>query len=139
MDPNSIDDHPGNPNAVLQPLQPLGVGNIKLAPNYWYRGPDLQSHQQQYQHPLTYWHHPQSLPNQPVSPQEAFHGQSMPVSPAIPEQKKHKRTRSGCFTCRARRVKVILTRILTITCSLLTAMLQSVMRSVPSVTVRLPN
>ncbi|EFR05282.1 hypothetical protein MGYG_08293 [Nannizzia gypsea CBS 118893] len=105
MDPNPIDDHSKKSNAALQPLQPLGHGNVKLTPNYWYRGPELQSHQRQYQHPLTYWHHPHSLPNQPVSPQEAFHGQSVPASPAIPEQKKHKRTRSGCFTCRARRVK----------------------------------
>ncbi|GBF66794.1 hypothetical protein TMEN_9515 [Trichophyton mentagrophytes] len=105
MDSNSMDSHPTNPNAGLQPLQPLGLGSMRLTPNYWYRGSDVQSHQQQYQHPLRYWHHPNSLPNQPISPQEAFYGQSMPASPAVPEHKKHKRTRSGCFTCRARRVK----------------------------------
>ena len=137
MDSDSIDGHPTNPNSGPQPLQPLGFGSVRLTPNYWYSGLDVQSHQQIYQHPLRYWHHPNSLPNQPISPQEAFHGQSMPASPAVPEHKKHKRTRSGCYTCRARRVKVNPTWSLTLPCSPLTVTPQSVMRNVLPVIVRL--
>ncbi|KAM5451811.1 hypothetical protein MaudCBS49596_003639 [Microsporum audouinii] len=106
MDSNSMDDIKENPNPALPALQPLGLWNMGLTPNHWHKTPNIQNLQQQYQHPLTYWHNSHSLPNQPIPHQEPFHGQPIPTSPAIPEQKKHKRTRSGCFTCRARRVKV---------------------------------
>ncbi|PGH16616.1 hypothetical protein AJ80_05118 [Polytolypa hystricis UAMH7299] len=54
-----------------------------------------------YSNPSTMWHHP------PPPTQSTF--QSSPsqsqMPPNPPDQKKHKRTRSGCYTCRSRRVK----------------------------------
>lgn len=58
----------------------------------------------QYPESVAFWHdpsgaHPIALPTPSYSP----------TQPALlqpnPDQKKHKRTRSGCFTCRARRIK----------------------------------
>lgn len=52
---------------------------------------------------LAFWHNPHIL--QPVADPShpAFQAQ---MAAMLPEQKKHKRTRSGCYTCRSRRVKV---------------------------------
>ncbi|KAK2740759.1 hypothetical protein FQN57_005991 [Myotisia sp. PD_48] len=65
-------------------------------------GGGLQS--PQYPSHLAFWHNPHSLPHHPSPQAESSHGQAM-SSISLPEQKKHKRTRSGCFTCRTRRVK----------------------------------
>lgn len=52
---------------------------------------------------VAYWH---SMPTQEAD-MVAPVGDPMSLQqPPTVEQKKHKRTRSGCFTCRARRVKV---------------------------------
>ncbi|KAF3480821.1 uncharacterized protein GIQ15_06168 [Arthroderma uncinatum] len=105
MDLKPMDDNMANPNSAPHSMQSAGLWNMRLTPNFWFKPPGMQTHQQSYSHPMAYWHNPHSLPNQSIPNQEPFHGQAMPTSPAIPEQKKHKRTRSGCFTCRARRVK----------------------------------
>ncbi|OGM44686.1 Zn(II)2Cys6 transcription factor [Aspergillus bombycis] len=71
----------------------------------------------QYPESVALWHNP---PNQPPS-QSGLSVTAPPASFApvpksqsllqpIPDQKKHKRTRSGCFTCRARRIKCDETR-----------------------------
>jgi hypothetical protein len=52
---------------------------------------------------VAYWHNTQI--QQPGMMAPVGDPMSLQQQPAV-EQKKHKRTRSGCFTCRARRVKV---------------------------------
>lgn len=59
----------------------------------------------EYPESVAFWHdpsatHPVALP----TPSYLSARQSTLLQP-IPDQKKHKRTRSGCFTCRARRIK----------------------------------
>ncbi|KAL3466387.1 hypothetical protein BJX64DRAFT_250764 [Aspergillus heterothallicus] len=66
--------------------------------------------QHQYSEGVALWH-TSSAQQQPAQPQIS----PVPFTPAtpktpsllqpLPDQKKHKRTRSGCFTCRARRIK----------------------------------
>lgn len=59
---------------------------------------------QQYPNGIAPWHTPtQSHQMQPDIRDPAHERQR---GPPVTEQKKHKRTRSGCFTCRTRRVKV---------------------------------
>ncbi|EEP77834.1 predicted protein [Uncinocarpus reesii 1704] len=73
--------------------------NIQLGPSY----PNT----------LALWHNPHRLH---TSESHDFRMQSqIPQRP--PEQKRHKRTKSGCFTCRARRVKCDETRPICERCS----------------------
>ncbi|KAI9368363.1 hypothetical protein BJX61DRAFT_524232 [Aspergillus egyptiacus] len=71
--------------------------------------------QTQYPESLALWHSPQA--QQPQPPTQASAAPYTPPAPKtptllqpLPDQKKHKRTRSGCFTCRARRIKCDETR-----------------------------
>ncbi|KAL1960948.1 hypothetical protein VTO42DRAFT_4836 [Malbranchea cinnamomea] len=57
---------------------------------------------------LAFWHNPHIL--KPVADPSLAAFQSPMAAAMIPEPKKHKRTRSGCFTCRQRRVKCDETR-----------------------------
>ncbi|KAG2413655.1 hypothetical protein HFD88_002844 [Aspergillus terreus] len=69
----------------------------------------------QYPESVALWHNPspqappQALPRPPPSAgsQPALAVPAPPSYPSAPkpDQKKHKRTRSGCFTCRSRRIK----------------------------------
>lgn len=69
--------------------------------------------QNQYPESVALWHSPSTQPQQ--EPQSQSHISAAPYTPAtpktpsllqpLPDQKKHKRTRSGCFTCRSRRIK----------------------------------
>lgn len=54
----------------------------------------------QYPESVAFWHDP-SAPTMRVTPVYTPQTALLPLS----DQKKHKRTRSGCFTCRSRRVK----------------------------------
>ncbi|OJD26716.1 hypothetical protein ACJ73_01897 [Blastomyces percursus] len=55
----------------------------------------------QYPHSNSLWYYP----HQPHIPHPQVHHSHFPM-PSVPnDQRKHKRTRSGCFTCRSRRVK----------------------------------
>lgn len=57
----------------------------------------------QYPESVAFWHDPSPAPAAAVS---ALYPPKQPtLLQPIPDQKKHKRTRSGCFTCRARRIK----------------------------------
>ncbi|PYH47518.1 C6 finger domain protein [Aspergillus saccharolyticus JOP 1030-1] len=61
---------------------------------------------------VAYWHNP-SAQSQPPLPAASY--PSVPPKPQsllqpTPDSKKHKRTRSGCFTCRSRRIKCDETR-----------------------------
>ncbi|GKZ56145.1 hypothetical protein AnigIFM50267_001675 [Aspergillus niger] len=65
----------------------------------------------QYPDSVAYWHNPSAQPQPPLPP--AAVAASYPSVPPkaqsllqpTSDQKKHKRTRSGCFTCRSRRIK----------------------------------
>ncbi|RAK99141.1 Zn(II)2Cys6 transcription factor [Aspergillus ibericus CBS 121593] len=65
----------------------------------------------QYPESVAFWHNPPAQPQPPLPP--AAIAASYPSGPPKPQsllqpasdQKKHKRTRSGCFTCRSRRIK----------------------------------
>ncbi|KAB8227562.1 hypothetical protein BDV23DRAFT_154542 [Aspergillus alliaceus] len=67
----------------------------------------------QYPESVALWHNPSTQPpSQPGVPGTAPPAAFAPIpksqallQPALPDLKKHKRTRSGCFTCRARRIK----------------------------------
>ena len=69
-------------------------------------GPDFRPNAMLPQYPtsLAFWHNPHLLQQPIPDPSIAAAQSQMPGEP--PEQKKHKRTRSGCFTCRSRRIKV---------------------------------
>ncbi|KAJ5320075.1 hypothetical protein N7508_000358, partial [Penicillium antarcticum] len=54
-----------------------------------------------YPESVAFWHNP-SAPTMAVAPSDTSQKASL-LNPL--DQKKHKRTRSGCFTCRARRIK----------------------------------
>lgn len=56
--------------------------------------------QTQYPESVAFWHHP-SAPTMRVTPVYTPQSALLPLA----DHKKHKRTRSGCFTCRSRRVK----------------------------------
>ncbi|KAE8151294.1 putative Zn(II)2Cys6 transcription factor [Aspergillus avenaceus] len=69
----------------------------------------------QYPESVAFWHSsPTQHPPQPEIPVSAPSYAPLPKPPpllqSIPDQKKHKRTRSGCFTCRSRRIKCDETR-----------------------------
>nr|KMM68607.1 hypothetical protein CPAG_04933 [Coccidioides posadasii RMSCC 3488] len=67
-----------------------------------------------YPNTLALWHNPHHIHPSPDS--QDFRPQpQVPQRP--PEQKRHKRTKSGCFTCRARRVKCDETRPICERCS----------------------
>ena len=58
----------------------------------------------QYPENLAFWHDPSAPPPAMTVPAPSYPKQSTILQP-LSDQKKHKRTRSGCFTCRARRIK----------------------------------
>ncbi|PLB48007.1 putative Zn(II)2Cys6 transcription factor [Aspergillus steynii IBT 23096] len=62
----------------------------------------------QYPESVALWHNPPAQPPQPGLPIATSYPPA-PKPPSLlqplPDQKKHKRTRSGCFTCRSRRIK----------------------------------
>lgn len=59
----------------------------------------------QYPESVAFWHDPPAAPPAMAVPAyPSTHKQSTLLQP-ITDQKKHKRTRSGCFTCRSRRIK----------------------------------
>ncbi|RDW90768.1 Zn(II)2Cys6 transcription factor [Aspergillus mulundensis] len=74
--------------------------------------------QNQYPESVALWSAQQPQQPQPQQPQSQ--SPAVPLTPAtprtpsllqpLPDQKKHKRTRSGCFTCRSRRIKCDETR-----------------------------
>lgn len=55
----------------------------------------------EYPESVAFWHDPSAPPTMAAAP----YPPKQPLLQPIPDQKKHKRTRSGCFTCRARRIK----------------------------------
>ncbi|KAL3474896.1 hypothetical protein BJX99DRAFT_230915 [Aspergillus californicus] len=68
--------------------------------------------QNQYPESVALWHSSQTQQQQSQQqsqPPEASYTPATPKTPSLlqslPDQKKHKRTRSGCFTCRSRRIK----------------------------------
>ncbi|KAI1977929.1 hypothetical protein LOZ51_005861 [Ophidiomyces ophidiicola] len=67
-----------------------------------------------YPNTLAFWHNPHSI--RPSSEAHDFHAQTQ-IPQRNQEQKKHKRTKSGCFTCRSRRVKCDETRPICDRCS----------------------
>ncbi|KAJ6013750.1 hypothetical protein N7540_008341 [Penicillium herquei] len=58
---------------------------------------------QQYPENLAFWHDPSAAP--PAMTIAAPSYKQPTLLHPLPDQKKHKRTRSGCFTCRSRRIK----------------------------------
>lgn len=58
----------------------------------------------QYSESVAFWHDPSAAPAMPV-PAPSFPSKEPTLLQPTPNQKKHKRTRSGCYTCRARRIK----------------------------------
>lgn len=58
----------------------------------------------QYPESVAFWHDLSASPSTMGAPAPPYSPQPTLLQP-IPDQKKHKRTRSGCFTCRARRIK----------------------------------
>ncbi|KAJ5176032.1 uncharacterized protein N7482_001909 [Penicillium canariense] len=58
----------------------------------------------QYPESVAFWHDPSAAPAMAISASSYLPKQPTLLQP-IPDQKKHKRTRSGCFTCRSRRIK----------------------------------
>ncbi|OQE32035.1 hypothetical protein PENSTE_c001G08463 [Penicillium steckii] len=58
----------------------------------------------QYPDSVAFWHDPSAAPAMAV-PAPPYPPKQPTLLQPIPDQKKHKRTRSGCFTCRARRIK----------------------------------
>lgn len=59
----------------------------------------------QYPESVAFWHDPSAAPSAMGVPAPSYLSQQPTLLQPIPDQKKHKRTRSGCFTCRARRIK----------------------------------
>ncbi|KAF7585233.1 hypothetical protein BBP40_011610 [Aspergillus hancockii] len=99
------------------------LGNYLLRPSQHHHEPSALSAYSsilgggQYPESVALWHNPPSqTPSQPGLPVTAppAHFAPAPKSHSLlqpaPDQKKHKRTRSGCFTCRARRIKCDETR-----------------------------
>ncbi|KAL4880451.1 hypothetical protein BJY04DRAFT_191296 [Aspergillus karnatakaensis] len=75
--------------------------------------------QNQYPESVALWHNPsaqqqlqqhQSQPQLPAVPFTPATNKTPSLLQPLPDQKKHKRTRSGCFTCRSRRIKCDETR-----------------------------
>ncbi|KAL4931329.1 Zn(II)2Cys6 transcription factor [Aspergillus undulatus] len=68
--------------------------------------------QSQYPQSVALWSSPSAQQQQPQSQSQVAATPYTPATPktpsllqSLPDQKKHKRTRSGCFTCRSRRIK----------------------------------
>lgn len=59
----------------------------------------------QYPESVALWHDPSAAPPGLAVPAPSYPPKEPTILQPIPDQKKHKRTRSGCFTCRARRIK----------------------------------
>lgn len=62
----------------------------------------------QYPESVAFWHDPTATPVMAVP--TSYPPKQPAILQPLPDQKKHKRTRSGCFTCRARRIKCDETR-----------------------------
>ncbi|KAJ5963836.1 uncharacterized protein N7479_003712 [Penicillium vulpinum] len=58
----------------------------------------------QYPESVAFWHDPSAAPTMIVPPSYTT-SQKQALFQPLSDQKKHKRTRSGCFTCRSRRIK----------------------------------
>ncbi|CAI7567106.1 unnamed protein product [Penicillium glandicola] len=58
----------------------------------------------QYPESVAFWHDPSTAPTMIVPPLYTT-SQKQALFQPVSDQKKHKRTRSGCFTCRSRRIK----------------------------------
>lgn len=58
----------------------------------------------QYPESVAFWHDPSAAPPMAL-PAPSYPPKQPTLLQPIPDQKKHKRTRSGCFTCRSRRIK----------------------------------
>ncbi|KAJ5666895.1 hypothetical protein N7462_011304 [Penicillium macrosclerotiorum] len=63
----------------------------------------------QYPESVAFWHDPSAAAPTMAIP-AAYPSKQPTLLQPLPDQKKHKRTRSGCFTCRARRIKCDETR-----------------------------
>ncbi|KAJ6179620.1 hypothetical protein N7519_010081 [Penicillium mononematosum] len=63
----------------------------------------------QYPESVAFWHDPSAAPTMIVPPSYTASREQALFQP-LSDQKKHKRTRSGCFTCRSRRIKCDETR-----------------------------
>ena len=63
----------------------------------------------QYPESVAFWHDPSATPTMIAHPSYTT-SQKQALFQPLSDQKKHKRTRSGCFTCRSRRIKCDETR-----------------------------
>ncbi|KKK22354.1 hypothetical protein P175DRAFT_0494478 [Aspergillus ochraceoroseus IBT 24754] len=90
--------HPQEPSP-LSTYSILGPANYPKSVALWHNPPAQQQQQQ-------------PEPSPPQIPAASY--TAPPTTPSLlqplPDQKKHKRTRSGCFTCRSRRIKCDETR-----------------------------
>ncbi|KAJ5542365.1 hypothetical protein N7535_004785, partial [Penicillium sp. DV-2018c] len=59
----------------------------------------------EYPESVAFWHDPSAAPTMIVPPPYTPSQNQASLLQPISDQKKHKRTRSGCFTCRSRRIK----------------------------------
>lgn len=59
----------------------------------------------QYPASVAFWHDLSTVQPAMAAPAPSYPPKQPTLLQSIPDQKKHKRTRSGCFTCRARRIK----------------------------------
>lgn len=59
----------------------------------------------QYPESVAFWHDPSAAPTMIVPPSYTPSQKQAALLQPLSDQKKHKRTRSGCFTCRSRRIK----------------------------------
>ncbi|KAJ5805071.1 hypothetical protein N7474_010958 [Penicillium riverlandense] len=64
----------------------------------------------QYPESVAFWHDPSAAPSLPTPTYPSPPKSHPTLLQPIPDLKKHKRTRSGCFTCRSRRIKCDETR-----------------------------
>ncbi|CEJ60701.1 Putative Zn(II)2Cys6 transcription factor [Penicillium brasilianum] len=64
----------------------------------------------QYPESVAFWHDPSAAPPPMALPAPSYPPKQPTLLQPIPDQKKHRRTRSGCFTCRSRRIKCDETR-----------------------------
>ena len=59
----------------------------------------------QYPESVAFWHDPSAAPTMTVAPSYTHAQKQAALLQPLSDHKKHKRTRSGCFTCRSRRIK----------------------------------
>ncbi|PLB37736.1 putative C6 finger domain protein [Aspergillus candidus] len=64
----------------------------------------------QFPESVAFWHDPTQPPHGLPATSPSYPPTSKPLLQPISDQKKHRRTRSGCFTCRSRRIKCDETR-----------------------------